>query len=43
LEVLQGIAAGEQVIVNPSDSLQEGDKVNIANNKAPGQNEGQKQ
>jgi multidrug efflux system membrane fusion protein len=43
LEVLQGVAAGEQVIVNPSDSLQEGEKVNIANNKAPGQNEGQKQ
>lgn len=43
LEVLQGIQPGEQVIVNPSDSLQEGEKVNIANNKAPGQSEGQKQ
>jgi membrane fusion protein, multidrug efflux system len=43
LEVLQGVQETDRIIINPSDSLQEGQKVNIASNSAPGQEEGQKQ
>jgi RND family efflux transporter MFP subunit len=43
LEILQGIEQGDRVIINPSDSLQDGQKVNIAGNTSPGQSEGQKQ
>jgi membrane fusion protein, multidrug efflux system len=47
LEVLEGIQPDEQIIINPSDSLQDGQKVNIASNnptgQAKGQDQGQKQ
>ena len=43
LEVLEGIQESDRIIINPSDSLQDGQKVNIASNNASGQNEGQKQ
>jgi multidrug efflux pump subunit AcrA (membrane-fusion protein) len=43
LEVLEGIQETDRIIINPSDSLQEGQKVNIASNNPPAQKEGQKQ
>jgi len=43
LEVLQGVQEADQVIINPSDSLVEGQKVNIASSNAPGLKEGQDQ
>ena len=40
LEILGGIAPGDQVVINPPDSLEEGQEVNIASaQKGPSQNE----
>ena len=40
LEILGGIAPGDQVVINPPDSLEEGQEVNIASAaKGPSQNE----
>jgi len=35
MEVLEGVSASDQLVLNPSDSLGEGDKVVIAKNAAP--------
>jgi membrane fusion protein, multidrug efflux system len=43
LEVLEGVQETDRVIINPSDSLQDGQKVNIASNNPAEKNEGQKQ
>jgi RND family efflux transporter MFP subunit len=43
LEILEGVQESDRVIINPSDSLQDGQKVNIASSNAQGQKEGQKQ
>jgi RND family efflux transporter MFP subunit len=43
LEILEGIQESDRVVINPSDSLQDGQKVNIASSNAQGQKEGQKQ
>jgi hypothetical protein len=40
---LEGVQETDRVIINPSDSLQDGQKVNIASNNPAGKNEGQKQ
>jgi len=36
LEILGGVSTGDQVIVNPSDSLEEGQQVNVAARPSPG-------
>ena len=37
LEILGGVAAGDQVIINPPDSLEEGQQVQLAASKTPAQ------
>jgi hypothetical protein len=36
VEVLEGITATDQVVVNPPDSLENGEKVELAPSNAPG-------
>jgi membrane fusion protein (multidrug efflux system) len=43
LEILGGVATGDQIVVNPSDSLEDGQQVNVAqpNQQQNGQPQGQ--
>lgn len=43
LEVLQGVEPNDRVIINPSDSIENGQKVNIAQPNSPADGEEQKQ
>lgn len=43
LEVLEGLRPEEQIIVNPSDSLENGQKVNVVPANSQEQNAGKKQ
>jgi multidrug efflux pump subunit AcrA (membrane-fusion protein) len=36
VEVLEGVTTGDQLVLNPPDSLNEGDKVAVAPTAAPG-------
>ncbi len=40
LEIIAGVSTSEQVVINPPDSLEEGQQVNVAP-ASPGQNQGQ--
>jgi hypothetical protein len=42
LEILGGISADDRIIINPADSLEEGQRVNIAPGTAPQTSGGQK-
>jgi hypothetical protein len=37
LEILSGLSVDDQVIINPPDSLEEGQQVNVAATPSPGQ------
>ena len=40
VEVVGGLQAGDRVIVNPADSLEDGQQVNVAGPKAEAQKQG---